>query len=250
MALDYTSYTNQIANLLVIPSTEANFTTMLPGMIDYAEQRIYRDLNLLETTVTDTSVTTTANSRFVTLPQSVAGSTSGFRTITTINVLSSAGTGSSNGTRIPLVRSWRKTIDFLYPTNTSSAATSVPSLYAVLGSTTPSINAKQVILGPPPGDAFTLEISGSIRPTALSSTNTTTALTNYYPDMFVAASMVFGAGYIRDFGSQADNPAASQSWEMQYQALLQSAKAELLRERYSAAIDGVSMGISAKETEK
>lgn len=237
MSLDYTSYTNQIANLLVIPSTEANFTTMLPGMIDYAEQRIYRDLNMLETTVTDTSVTTTANSRFVTLPLSVSGSTTGFMSITNINVLTPAGAGSSNGVRTALIRSWRKVIDYLYPTNTAGSATDSPSIYAILGSTTPSVNAKQLIVGPPPGDAFTLELTGTVRPTALSSTNTTTALTKYYPDLFITASMVFGAGYIRDFGSQSDNPAASQSWENQYQNLLQSAKMEQLRERYSTTLN-------------
>lgn len=242
MALTYDTLVSQIANLLVISSADSNFQTMLPGMIDYAEQRLYRDLNFVNTTVTDTSVTTTADSRYAVLPQSVNGSTTGFYTITNINILSSAGTTSSNGTRNPVARSWQKMVDFLYPSNTSSGTGSIPSLYAIVGSTTPSVQAAQVMFGPPPGDAFTIEVTGTIRPTALSSTNTTTYLTNYFPDLFVVASMVYGSGYMRDFGQQSDNPGMSQSWEAQYKTLLPSAQMEQMRARYEENVDGRATG--------
>ena len=242
MSLNYTTYVDQVANLLVIGSTNANFQTMLPGMIDYAEQRIYRDLSFNNTTVTDTTVTTVANNRYATLPQTVSGSTTGFYTVVNMNVLTPAGALSSNGTRNPVARSWQKIVDFLYPTNTAVSSLSVPSVYALIGSTTPSVNAVQIMFGPAPGDAFTIEVTGTIRPTPLSSVNTTTFLTNYFPDLFIVASMVFGAGYMRDFGQQSDNPGMSQSWETQYKSLLQSAKLEQTRSRYEENVDGRTTG--------
>ncbi len=47
MPITYTSYKTTIANLMVIPETDANFLQILPSIIDYAEERIYRDLDLL-----------------------------------------------------------------------------------------------------------------------------------------------------------------------------------------------------------
>src|SRR5258705_10162246 len=49
MSINYTTYVSQIANLTVISSGDPNFQTMVPGMIDYAEQRIYREGDFLAT---------------------------------------------------------------------------------------------------------------------------------------------------------------------------------------------------------
>ena len=53
MSLTYTSYVSQIANIMAVKSDTEQFQTMLPGMIDYAEQRVYRELDLLNTVVRD-----------------------------------------------------------------------------------------------------------------------------------------------------------------------------------------------------
>jgi hypothetical protein len=63
LSLNYTSYVDQVANLMVIGSTDANFQTMLPGMIDYAENRIYRELDPLYAQVTDTTALTSSGDR-------------------------------------------------------------------------------------------------------------------------------------------------------------------------------------------
>jgi hypothetical protein len=39
--------------------------------------------------------------------------------------------------------------------------------------------------------------------------STTTILSLYVPDLFVAAAMIFMAGYQKDFGSQSDDPQAA-----------------------------------------
>lgn len=237
--MDYTSWVNQIANMVPIGSTDAGFTTMLPGAIDYAEGRCYRELNLVDTIVRDSSLTFTANSRTLTLPSAVSGSSgAGFVTVTGVSVITPSTGTAATGTRNQLVRAWQTMVDFLYPSDTSTGAGSIPSIYAYVGSSAGGSGRDAIIVGPPPGAAYAAELTGTIRPTALSSTNTTTFLSNYLPELFMAASMVYVSGYMRNFGAQADDPKMSQSWESQYQTLLQSAVGQETRKRYSEHING------------
>lgn len=221
MSLNYTTYVDQVANLMVVPSTDANFTTMLPGMIDYAEQRIYRELDLLYTQITDAGSQVSSGNRNFTLPTTLGT----FITVDNLNIISPAATVSSAGTRIPLVPVDRSFIDLVYPSNT--AVTGTPAFFAMNSNTS-------VILGPSPDGAYYAEVVGTQRPTALSSNNSSTILTQYVPDLFIAASMVFGFGYMRDFGGQSDNPQGSQSWENQYKTLFQSAAVEQARAKFEA----------------
>jgi len=218
--INYTTYVSQISNLLVIGSTDSNFMTMLPGMIDYAEGRVYRELDLLATRVT-TTVTLSSGNRNVTIP-TVSGT---YRVIETVNVLTTVGQGSSNGTRSPAMATSRDFIDATYPSGQSN--TGLPLFWAMNSNT-------NLILGPSPDAAYTTEIVGTIQPTPLSSANATTFLTDNLPDVFIAASMVFGSGYMRDFGAQADNQPMAGSWEMQYKTLVQSANIETLRQKYQS----------------
>ena len=220
MALTYDTYVVQIANLMVIGSTDSNFLTMLPGMIDYAEGRSYRELDLLTTRITTTTTLSSGN-RNVTLPTS-AGT---YRVVENVSVFTTVGQGSSNGTRSSLIMTSRDFIDNVYPSGQSN--TSVPLFCAM--------NANiAMILGPSPDAGYTAEIVGTIQPTALSSANTTTFLTTMLPDLFVAASMVFGSAYMRDFGAQSDDPKMGGSWEAQYGTLKQSADIENLRMKYQS----------------
>ena len=95
------------------------------------------------------------------------------------------------------------------------------------------IDQWNIIVGPWPDAAYRVEVVGTIRPNPLSNTNTTTFLTTYLPDAFIAASMIFASGYMRDFGSQSDNPAQAQSWEAQYENLIKSAGAEEVRKKWA-----------------
>lgn len=100
------------------------------------------------------------------------------------------------------------------------------------------ITDQQIIVGPAPDQAYTVEVIGTIRPTPLSATNTTTYLTLYLPDLFVAASMIFMSGYMRDFGSQTDDGQQSVSWDTQYTKLFASANVEEMRKKYSSGAWG------------
>ena len=220
MSLNYTTYVAQISNLMAAQSSTTQFQTMLPGCIDYAEQRMYRELDLLSTVVTDSTGSLTSGSRNFTLPTTSNGK---FVTVQNINVITPTGSTTTTGTRRPLAPVDKSYLDSVW--NSSSGST-VPKNFAM-------IDQWNIIVGPWPDDAYKVEVVGTIRPNPLSSTNTTTFLTTYLPDAFIAASMVFASGYMRDFGSQSDNPQQAQSWEAQYEALIKSAGMEEVRKKFA-----------------
>lgn len=222
MSLNYTTYTTQVSNLLVIGSTDTNFLVMLPGMIDYAEQRIYRELDPLYAQVTDTTATVSSGVRDLTPPTTLGT----FITIDSVNIITPVSATASNGTRVPLMPVSPEVMDALWPSG--QTATGVPSLYAMRSPT-------NILLGPAPDAAYNTEIIGLQRPAALSSANSSTFLTQYCPDLMIAASMVFGFGYSRDFGGQSDNPQAGASWEAQYKLLFQSASMEQARAKWEGS---------------
>jgi hypothetical protein len=211
MSLTYSQYVAELANLTVIDSSNANFQANLPSVIDYAELRIQRDLNLLQTVVQDTSTTTTSGTRTVTIP-------SAFVVVNAVNVI----TGTS---RVPLTPVSRDVIDVLWP---DTGQTAVPAMYSM-------VTQWLMLLGPTPNATYTLQVVGTQRFQPLSDSNTTTFISTYLPDLFLAASMVFMAGYMRDFGAQTDDPKMAQSWETQYQLLKASANDEELRKHYWAS---------------
>lgn len=226
MSYTYATYTTALANLLGVSATDADFVVIEPSIIDYAEQRIYRELNLLSTTVRDSASSLAPSSRSFTLP-----STNGrFVTVEAINVITPAGVSVSSGTRNPLVRMSRKMADFLGPMESASAG-QVPAGFAM-------ITDQTIVVTPAPGSAFVVEVVGTIRPTPLSASTTTTFLTLYLPDLFMAASMIFGSGWQKNFGSQSDDVRSAQSWEAQYQALAKSANAEEIRRRFNQTLAG------------
>ena len=225
MPLNYTTYVDQIANLLVISSTEANFQTMLPGMIDYAEQRLYRELDLLftQSTLTTTLSSGSRNMQLPAAPPSVWSM--GYIVVDNINILTPVGATTTNGARNQLVPVTRDFIDIAWPGG--STVTGVPQFWAMAFDTA-------VILGPAPDAAYLAEVTGTMRPLALSVTNSSTILTQYVPDIFITASMIYGSGYQRDFSAQGDNPQMGAAWEAQYQKQIQSAQIEQARAKYQS----------------
>ncbi len=217
MALTYATYVTTIANLMAVDETDPNYVQILPSMIDYAEQRMYRELDLLSTTVRDRTASMTANDRNFTLPSGSGR----FVVLDGINVLSS-------GVRVAQLEPVSlEFLDAAWPSETATAASALPQYFAMVTDQTISV-------GPAPGSAWGVEVIGEIRPAPLSASNTTTYLTNYLPDIFVAASMIFASGYMKNFGAQADDPKMSASWEAQYQALKASADLEEHRKRWAS----------------
>lgn len=223
--MNYTDFVATIANLTVISPTETNFVQILPQGIAYGEDRLYRELDLLSTVTRDSAPLTTGNRNF-TLPQTNGRFvvTNGFNLITP-----AVTTTPDSGTRTQLIPTSR---DYLDAVGGSPTYTGVPVNYA-------PITDQQFIVGPAwPDQNYTIEVVGTIQPAPLSASNTTTFLTLYLSDLFVAAVMIFMSGYERDFGAQSDDPAQAQSWQGQYDKLFASANLVEMRKKYASSAWG------------
>ena len=211
-----------MANLTVISSNDPSFQTMLPGMIDYAEQRIYREGDFLATYAGFQS-NCVANTRNFTYGSSA---TVNFLVIDTLWATTSISTTfSSTMTIRPLEIASRQFIDLVYPNDTTSVG--VPKYFAPATDTI-------AILGPTPDQNYLMVTFGTFRPAPLSASNSSTYLTQSLPDLFIAASMIFASGYMRNFGSQADDAAMAVSWSKQYDLLFASAGMEEQRKKYGS----------------
>jgi len=219
MSLTYTTLVSSLSNLMAISSSDTNFLGILPEIIDYAELRIQRDLDFLNSVTTDTTVTTSVGTRRITAPST-------FVVIEQINMITPAGTTSpDSGTRVQCVPVTKEYLDYVW---NSATTTGVPTLFAMLNNWT-------IILGPFPDDEYTVEIVGTQREVPLSSNNATNYMSVYLPDVYLAAAMIFASGWMRNFGSQADNPQMAMSWETQYDNLLKSATVEEFRKKFAGS---------------
>src|SRR5437868_1073681 len=147
MSINYNTYIAQIATITAISSNtlvngDAAFGAIAPGMIDYAEQRCYREGDFLATYVTDTSTNVVANQRIFNYPTG----TGTFLVIDQINIITPFGaTAASSGIRNPLQVASKPFIDTNYPSNLTSVG--VPTYFAPATATT-------CTLGPVPDQAY------------------------------------------------------------------------------------------------
>lgn len=219
--LTYSDYVNEIATLAVVSPTDPNFVEILPQMLTYAENRIYRDLDLLSTVTSISTYTTATNGRSLTFP------IADFITVQEVNVITPAGTTVPNsGTRnvlLPVTKEW---INYTYPT---SNPIGVPNYFAMF-------NQNTIILGPWPDNTYTVEIVGTFRPDSLSATNPSTFVSLYLPDLLIMASMIYVSAFQRNFISGASNdPQMPVNYETQYQTLLRGAMVEEARKKFQSS---------------
>lgn len=220
--LTYSQYVNELANLAVVDPTNTEFVANLPQCITYAENRIYRDLDLLSTVTSQTGYSLSNGSRQLVFPLS------DFITVQEVNVITPIGVSDPNaGTRNPLLPVTKFWLDTVYGNGNQ---TSLPQFFAML-------NQNTILVGPWPNGNYSVEIVGTVRPASLSASNTTTFISTYLPDLFLMASMVFISGYQRNFAlgaSQPNDPGMAVNYETQYKALLASAAVEEARKKFEA----------------
>jgi len=216
----YSTLTAAVAAALTVDAGDADFVALLPTIIDDAEQRCYRELDLMTANVT-VPQTLTPNSRLNAIPTSSGH----MLVIDAINVFSATGARFSP----PVKMVSREVVDYFWPNETAPSSASYPTLAA-------RSDDANVLFGPPPGSAWAAEFIGTIRPTPLSVTNTSTYLTNYLSDVFFKCIMADANGVLlKNYGAQSNDPQQAVSWEAAYQAALASAKTEELRKSYISA---------------
>lgn len=208
------------------PTTDPEFNNFLPEIIDYAEQRIYRELDFLATRTTDVSQATVSGSRNLPIPSQLV-------VIEALALL----LGPAN--RVALVSTTLDALDAMWPnvnlTQTPQFGVTHYAVYDQQGA------ASQVRIAPTPDNAYVAEFRGTFRPAPMSSSNQNSFLGTYLPDLFFTASMIHASDYMRNFGT-GDTPGMAQEWESQYNKLKTGAAVEELRKKRGQANTPVSPG--------
>lgn len=224
--MNYTDYINQIATMAVVPSNDPNFLTIVPQMINYAELRIQRDLDLFAGQFVSTAYTASGEtlqieeSDFITI-QSISLNTAPYNPL------------------LPVTKEW---LQYVYPTGSTAGIPKYFAMYSTNALTAQGDGANAtgiphmfLRIGPIPNTSYPLTITGTLHMKPLSASNTTTWISTYLPDLFIMASMVYVSAYQRNFGRVNDDPQMAQTYEGQYMALLNGAKMEEFRKRFQAS---------------
>lgn len=227
--LTYSTYVTQIAEMAVVDPADVNFLTILPSMIDYAELRIYRDLDIMNTSTSihGPSILLTAGNRNLSFPMTLPDGSGTIVVSEQLNLILPAGQtdpDSNIAERFSLMPASKEFLDTVYGDN-RAASRAQPQYYA-------AFNENVFFVGPVPDQTYYVEVVCTYRPNTMSATNTTTFISQYFPDMLIMASMIYISAYQRNFGRQSDDPQMAQSYEAQYKALLQSAMVEENRKKY------------------
>lgn len=240
--LTYTTYKTQIAQMAVVAEDDPNFLAILPMMLNYAELRICRDLDLMFTSVSlhGAGYALTVGNRNLSFSQNLSNGTS-FVVGEQINLILNATTPTDpdTGTRVPLMPTTKEFLDAVYG-SALTANRGQPKYFA-------PFNETLFFVGPVPSQSYYVEVVGTIRPASLDTRPVPnpdnllpdplnqTFISEYLPDLLVMASMIYISAYQRNFGKESDDPQMAQSYENQYQLLLKSAVVEEARKKFDAA---------------
>lgn len=233
--LTYNGYVTQIGVMAVVDTelvtgvvqgTDAYFNSTIPQMLNYAELRIQRDLDLLPLQTSGGYTLTEGNNQ-------LSISVNDFVTIQTFSV-------EVAGSLVPLLSVSKEWIQNVYPGNSTPAP---PQFFAMIGgdAATGGNTSSLIMLGPPPDDNYPVSVFGSIRmptlyqfATAGAADNSTTFISTYLPDLLIMASLIYISAYQRNFGRISDDPAMAMTYETQYQLLLKGGLSEEYRKRFEA----------------
>lgn len=175
----YTDLQASVANWL----NRTDLTSTIPDFITLAEARIARDLRL-RSQVTSTTITTTANTQAASLP-------TGWLEFENVSV------SSSPDVQLNYVNIQH--LDTKFPNN---SYTGTPVVY--------SIEGQQILFGPVPDSAYTINVLYYKRLDPLSTTPTNWLLTNH-PSIYLFATLAESAPFLKD-----DNRILI--WEQKYKA--------------------------------
>ncbi len=220
--LSFNLYIQQIGIMAVVQAApiagvwqfqDAAVQTALPSMLNYAELRIQRDLDLLASQSSNTYTLTPGVNVFP-LP------VDDFLTVQTLEVMT-----SPTSPPTPLLPVSKEFIQNCY-SGLSSAGT--PQYFAMYGDNFGSEQDTNtnILLGPPPNFGYTLRVTGTCREPSLFQNAVAgpadveyTYVSAYYPDLLIMASMIYISAFQRNFSATSDSADMGLSYEKQYQAL-------------------------------
>jgi hypothetical protein len=240
-ALTYNGYVTQVATMAVVntqtvsgvvQSTDAAFNAIIPQMLNYAELRIQRDIDFLQSGALQTTALS-AGTKYITY------SSADFKTIDTVNIVTTS-TSSYEvlSTLIPTTKEFAQNV---YPSTAVSANWGTPKYFYLFGDLGSQDNINLFIVPQPSASCYIQTIGTSWLDslykyaTAGDAGTATTYISSYLPDLLVLASMIYISAYQRNFGRQSDDPAMAQSYEAQYKTLLPAANNAEEQKRFQAS---------------
>jgi hypothetical protein len=239
VSLTYNAFTTQLGLLAVEPvqtvggivqGVSASFNTLIPQAINVAELRIQRDAQLLPLQ-TSNGYSLTSGNNILSIP------VSDFVTVQTVGV-------NVDGEVVPLTPVSKEWLQNVFP---GMGTQGPPGYFAMIGGdqATAGLTSTNIMLGPVPDSNYPATIFGMIRMPSLNqlSDNSTDASTKYtwisewLPDLLIAAAMVHVTGFQRDFGAmgQVDEGGMGVSWEAVYQGLLKGVQTEEALKRFEGS---------------
>ena len=234
--LTYNGYIDQIATLgvyntqtvnSVMQGADSAFNSIVPQMLNYAELRIQRDLDLLPAQ-TSLPYSLAAGSNLLQVP------VNDFIVLKTVGV----GVGTANKPLTPVSK------DFIQAVFNDSSVVGPPAFFAMYGGDQPTggNTYNNVLIGPYTDAIYSILVTGCARlpslylqATTANANSGTTFISTYLPDLLIMASMVYISAYQKNFGRMSDDPTMAQSYEGQYQVLKQGAIQEEYMKKFQAS---------------
>lgn len=244
--MNYPDFQSAVLQLLALTdaSSIAMMNTLWPRIVEATENRIYREptFDFLYTRTSDISQSTTTGIRSVPIP-------SQFIVVEGVNlIIPNQTTPPASGTRVPLMRATRQFCDLIWPTESDTQTpTNLGTTYFAIFNQEDSAPADDepismpsaIIIAPTPDAEYRVEFTGTFQPPPLGPTNTTTFLSVYFPDLYLASSLIFcTGGILKSYGAQADDPKLAMSWMAVYEQLKSGVAVESMRQK--SIIEGFS----------
>lgn len=223
--LSYNAYIQNIGVMAVVLTSETGgvysfvdppLQEIVPSILNYAEQRISRDLDLLSSQ-TSNLYTLTAGVNVFSLP------VNDFQVVQTLEIVH-----LSNGVVVDSCPLLPVSKEFIQNCYGGMFSANTPKYYAMYGDNFGSEqdSATNILFGPPPNYAYSLRVTGTACPPSLYQNASAgvadtayTYISNFYPDLLIMASMVYVSAFQRNFSAASDDVETAMTYEKQYQAL-------------------------------
>ena len=197
---DYSTLTTAIRDYTEV-SSDVLTTTIVDGFIMAAEMRIYQELSMDSERFVQEG-TLAANDNTINAP-------AGCLFIRGMEVFESTANTEGNGKWLEkkdqtylsefVDRKFGPSGEIQSPTDTTNSVTGLPKYYAMFGGATGTTDTTSggMYVAPTPDQAYFFRIYYNKQPTGLSGSNTTTYISQYFPQGLLYACLVEAYGYLK-----------------------------------------------------
>ena len=218
-----TTYSELVTQIRDYCETDSNVltTTIVNDIIEHAELKIFREIDL-DVFKKYKTASLTSSDAFVAMPGALPVD---FEFARYVHIFSPSGSlgGLTDNERVTLQKKDSSYINEYWPNRTS---TGVPKYYANWDNDT-------IILAPTPNEAYTIELAYNAQPTGLSSSNTTTWVSNNAPQLLLYACLIEAFKFLK-------NPDMLNIYTVSYKEELQTMGQEQMgRRRRDEYMDGI-----------